>query len=415
MIMKNSFSYRNLFHEKQYMKLFIADIISRFGDSIDSLAFSWMVYEITGSPSWLAIIFGVNFIPSIIFQPFAGALVETLNKKKTMVICDLARGIVVSLTSLLLFLGHLNPWLILIFTFINSTFEAFRLPTGISVFPKIISKEKYTYAKSLSSSASRISELLGLASAGIIVGFIGTSGALFIDALTFFISAVILSFLSLKDHIKENFNFSLISYKETLKDGFLYLKEKKIIFTICLVGSLLGIFMVPINTMSTVYVKESLGLGPEGLSIFSIALTLGLSFGSYIFPMINKKLSRSSLFVIGGIILGLSYFSLYFLTLIKSLLILLSAFSIIMFLFGMGFAFLNLSINISFMYNVEEEYMARIGSIFNAMASSMNPIASFTIAAIMSFFSLNTLILISGTFCILLFISLSFNKNIKEL
>lgn len=413
--MKNSFSYKNLFHEKQYMKLLVADVISRFGDSIDSLAFSWMVYEITGSPSWLAVIFGVNFIPSIIFQPFAGALVETLNKKKTMIICDLARGVIVSLTALLLFLGHLTPWLILIFTFINSSFEAFRLPTGIAVFPKIISKEKYTHAKSLSSSASRISELLGLASAGIIVGFIGTSGALFIDAITFLASAFILSFLSLKDDIKEGFNFSIKSYSETLKGGFLYLKERKIIFTICLVGSLLGIFMVPINTMSTVYIKESLGLGPEGLSIFSIALTLGLSFGSYIFPMINKKLSRSNLFVIGGIILGLSYFSLYFLTLLKTLIILIPVFSIVMFLFGIGFAFLNLSINISFMYNVEENYMARVGSIFNAMASSMNPIASFAIAAIMSFFSLNVLILISGAFCIILFISLSFNKNIKEL
>ncbi|MFQ9978788.1 MFS transporter [Clostridium cadaveris] len=413
--MKNSFSYKNLFHEKQYMKLLVADVISRFGDSIDSLAFSWMVYEITGSPSWLAVIFGVNFIPSILLQPFAGALVETLNKKKTMIICDLARGIVVSLTALLLFLGHLTPWLILIFTFINSSFEAFRLPAGIAVFPKIISKEKYTHAKSLSSSASRISELLGLASAGIIVSFIGTSGALFIDAITFLASAFILSFLSLKDSIKEGFNFSIKSYGETLKSGFLYLKERKIIFTICLVGSLLGIFMVPINTMSTVYVKESLGLGPEGLSIFSIALTLGLSFGSYIFPMINKKLSRSNLFVIGGIILGLSYFSLYFLTLLKTLIILIPVFSIVMFLFGIGFAFLNLSINISFMYNVEENYMARVGSIFNAMASSMNPITSFAIAGIMSFFSLNVLILISGAFCIILFMSLSFNKNIKEL
>lgn len=102
--------------------------------------------------------------------------------------------------------------------------------------------------------------------------------------------------------------------------------------------------MVPINTMSTVYVKESLDLSPEGLSIFSIALTLGLSFGSYIFPMLNKKSSRSSLFIIGGIILGFSYFALYFLPSFKTSIILMPLFSIVMFLFGMGFAFLNLSV-----------------------------------------------------------------------
>lgn len=40
-----------------------------------------MVYELTGSKSWLAVIYGVNSIPTILFQPLAGALVEFFDKK----------------------------------------------------------------------------------------------------------------------------------------------------------------------------------------------------------------------------------------------------------------------------------------------------------------------------------------------
>ncbi|WP_434694343.1 hypothetical protein [Hungatella sp. SB206] len=45
------------------------------------MAYGWMVYELTGSKSWLAVIYGVNSIPTILFQPLAGALVEFFDKK----------------------------------------------------------------------------------------------------------------------------------------------------------------------------------------------------------------------------------------------------------------------------------------------------------------------------------------------
>ena len=66
--------YSELFKNKNFMRLFIADMINRFGDSIDSIALTWVVYFITGSASWSALIFGLNRIPSILIQPLAGAL-----------------------------------------------------------------------------------------------------------------------------------------------------------------------------------------------------------------------------------------------------------------------------------------------------------------------------------------------------
>lgn len=76
------YSYKDLFTEKQFLKSVIANTFGRLGDSIDSIAYSWMVYQITGSKTWLDIIWGVNTLPSILFQPFAGALIENLNQKR---------------------------------------------------------------------------------------------------------------------------------------------------------------------------------------------------------------------------------------------------------------------------------------------------------------------------------------------
>ena len=44
--------YRQIFKQREFMKMTGANFINRFGDSIDMIAFTWLVFELTGSASW---------------------------------------------------------------------------------------------------------------------------------------------------------------------------------------------------------------------------------------------------------------------------------------------------------------------------------------------------------------------------
>lgn len=124
--------YKILKTQKQYMKIIISNVVNRFGDSIDQIAFVWIVYEITHSAVWSTIIFGMNILPTICIQPFAGAFVERLKKRNIMVLCDMMRGLF-ALSIVFLYVGHLlTPWVLLGVTFFNSTVEALRVPAGLS-------------------------------------------------------------------------------------------------------------------------------------------------------------------------------------------------------------------------------------------------------------------------------------------
>ena len=70
--------YRQIFKQREFMKMTGANFINRFGDSIDMIAFTWLIFELTGSASWSAIMLGVNMIPNVLVQPFAGAIVERM-------------------------------------------------------------------------------------------------------------------------------------------------------------------------------------------------------------------------------------------------------------------------------------------------------------------------------------------------
>ena len=75
--------YQTLKDEKEFLKLAIATGINRFGDSIDALALTWLVYAITGNAMYSAFNFGINYLPTIFLTPFMGAFIEKRNKKRT--------------------------------------------------------------------------------------------------------------------------------------------------------------------------------------------------------------------------------------------------------------------------------------------------------------------------------------------
>lgn len=55
--MNTKVNYRTIFAQKEYMKIVLAAIINRFGDSVDAVAYTWLVYELTGNAGWSALIF----------------------------------------------------------------------------------------------------------------------------------------------------------------------------------------------------------------------------------------------------------------------------------------------------------------------------------------------------------------------
>ena len=53
--------YTQLKNEKEFFKLAIASAFNRFGDSIDALALTWLVYALSGNAMYSAVNFGINY------------------------------------------------------------------------------------------------------------------------------------------------------------------------------------------------------------------------------------------------------------------------------------------------------------------------------------------------------------------
>ena len=232
---RNKIGYRDVFRQKEYLKIIIAALINRFGESVDAIASTWITYELTSNATWSAIIFGMNRLPSVFITPFAGAWVEIRNKKKIMLVTDIIRALCVAFLATSYLLGFLQAWMLIITSLIISTAEAFRGPANTALTPKILEKEYYEYAMSLMSTLSTVTELIGTALAAGIIALIGTAGAIYVDMITFILSAIIILFVNSKETSLVKSDFNTTKYKEMLIEGVEYVRRKEIVFGLLIV------------------------------------------------------------------------------------------------------------------------------------------------------------------------------------
>ena len=408
-------SYKDIFYDKNFCLYMVGNLISRFGDSIDSIAYGWMVYEITGSMALMALLFGVNAIPTIIFQPIAGVFVDYKKKKNVIIICNLGRALIVTLTAFLFMMKWLRSYHLFIFTFINSTFEAFEIPAGIAGYPLIIDKEKFAYAKSVSGTLSRIVELLGLAIAASIIAIIGLSGGMLINAATFYICCICTALVKFKPENlkKQEFNFKF--YMTDLKEGYEYIKGNKLIMFITLFMAIQNILMVPMNSLSVAYVNEELLAGPELVATMNFIITLGMIIGGAIYPKLADRVEGRKLFITSGIFLGFGYVGMFFMPMINDKLLLYILIIIDGLIIGTVASIIMMRLNITFMTKVEQKYLGRAAGLLNSLSSASVPIGAWLVSGLCLFFKASQLFLIFGVFMMILFFIQKYNKSIIDI
>lgn len=407
--------YRDIFRQTEYMKMMVAALINRFGDSIDAIASVWIVYEITGNAAWSAIMFGVNRIPSIVVTPLAGAWVEGRKKKTIMVVTDLIRAVCVAFVATGYMMGFLQAWMLLITTLIISTVEAFRGPANSALLPKVLEKKYFEYGMSLSATLGSIVELIGTAIAATIIALIGTSGAIYIDMATFIISAVIIMFVNTKEQNLVKKKFDSKEYFVDLADGFSYVKKDDVLKVFLLLAVFLNAIMVPVNSLQAPLAGEILGGGAEILSIIGIAATVGMLFGSVTYPMMQKFMSDRAIWIVGG--LGVTAF--YILLpickpLYTSKLLAYIFTAVFTFILGYTVALVNSHLNVFMVKRIQQDFLARIDGITTALSTASMPVASFLVSAIVAYASTSAIFIASGVFALIVTICMLFSKTLGE-
>lgn len=81
-IQKRHSTFKTLFKRSDYLKFWMGQAISQFGDTFTSIAVPLSLYQLTKSPVQLGLGFFVSSIPWILIGPIAGGIVDHIDRKK---------------------------------------------------------------------------------------------------------------------------------------------------------------------------------------------------------------------------------------------------------------------------------------------------------------------------------------------
>jgi len=406
-------SYGPLKTQKEYLKLIAANVINRFGDSIDGIAIAWLMYQITNSAALMALILGLNYVPTILLQPFTGAIVEHLSKKRVMILFDIGRGLVVAATAALYVLGHLTPVILTCMMLLISTLEAFRSPAGSAIVPLLLQPELYKVGSALNQTASRVTELIGLALAGGVVALIGCQGALLIDAATFFLSALIIGFIRVKEILPEE-KISFQTTAQSFLEGLSLIRTSRVLVVLLLIGAMMNFMFVPLNVYATPFIVDYLKGGAEMLSIINIVLVVALGLGSVVAPKITRISGKTQLIICGLVAsLALCSFAIggYALSRVLQYSIVFGSAALL----GFSSGIINVVYNTAFLRLVPADFMARLSGISTAILVCSMPIGSFICSALAAVLPVPVAILASGVLSIGLYLLLIRVKSLDAL
>lgn len=392
-----------VFRNRNYRLLVLANIINRFGDSVDAIVFTWLTYTLTESAAFSALVFAANRLPTVLLQPLTGVWMERRPKRRAMVVTDLLRGLLVGYILLRVLTGLPTPAELLIFTLLISTVEAFRQPAGGAILPRIVPPEQYTEAISYQSGLSSAAELVGTGLGAVLISLIGNAGAMAVDVVTFILSALLLSAMVLHETLPaEPEQFSSRKLFRELGDGVAMVKESRAMAYLLLLAVVLNGLLTPYNSLEAAMTREILHSDAGILSVVGVALSLGMIAGASLFPTLSRRVPMRVLLLTGSVLLGAMYLGTVAVGrwAATPLAIYLSI-SVLMLLVGFGVALLNNFSSVLILQKCDRSYLARLSGLMGSLCGAAMPAVSLLVSILTGFISTELFFIGSGVFVLL--------------
>jgi CRP-like cAMP-binding protein/predicted MFS family arabinose efflux permease len=178
----------SVFRKRDFRLLWSAQLVSTIGTGLTDLAAGILVFTATGSAFAVGLMFMATAVPTLVVGLIAGVFVDRYDRRKIMVISDLARAAIVFAIP---FLHSINIALLYVAVAAVSTISQFFNPANDAVLPEVATDDELAAANSWIMISSFGSTSIGFALSGLLAT-IDIDIAFWLDALTFLLSALLL-------------------------------------------------------------------------------------------------------------------------------------------------------------------------------------------------------------------------------
>lgn len=180
---------------RQLWSLLLASGISQIGDQMALIALPWFVLETTGSPLLTGVAGAVTLLPSFIGGLFGGILVDRCGYQRISIVADFVSAVGVGLIPLLYSTIGLAFWQLLVLMVLRMLLVVPGLTARRALLPSIAQATGIALGRvtAVYESLQNGALLAGPPLAGLLIALFGAISVLWLDAISFVISALLIA------------------------------------------------------------------------------------------------------------------------------------------------------------------------------------------------------------------------------
>lgn len=278
---------RRALARRAFRRLFIAQTVSRWGDTFNAVAFVIVVFELTGSGLKVSGAVVMEIIPVLAFGFIAGTIIDRLPRRRVMITADIGRAVIAGLLAF-------NPdqlWALYAAAFGLSALSVFFNPAAASVTPDLVDEDELVGANSAVWSAAVLSQIILAPVAGAVVAWAGASTAFAINAASFLVSAAALTGLQVPNRPRAR---TQSRWAEAL-EGVQVIRRSRFLATLASVQALAALSAGATSALLVVLAQQHLDVEASGFGLLLGAIGIGAATGPLVLQRLVTDVRRPSL------------------------------------------------------------------------------------------------------------------------
>lgn len=271
---------------RHFVLLWQGQFVSQLGNQLHAIALMFWIKHTTGSASLMGIVLMVSMLPGVLLGPLGGTFADRFSRRKTIIVCDLLRGLcVISFAVLLFTVKDANDLLIVwlfVISVVTGILGAFFRPAITAAIPDLVPTDQIAAANSMNQSSVQVAGFLGQGLGGVLYRLLGGPLLFLIDGLTYIFSAISECFIRIPQVMPEksrNFTALVDDFKSETAVGFHYVWSHKGMRNMFLVAAVINFLLAPTAVILPFYVEDFLHCSPDWfgyiLALFGVGALIG--------------------------------------------------------------------------------------------------------------------------------------------
>jgi MFS family permease len=279
-----------------------AGTISVIGSWMQVAAQSWVVLRLTGSSAALGLAVSLQAVPSLLLGPWAGVLADRVSRRAVLSCSQTVHALLALTLAALAATDHLSAGVLFVAALLTGLIGAAEGPANGAIAAELVDGDDLPNAIALGGVSNSLGRVVGVASAGIVLGLVGPSAAFALNALSFLPVLFVLRTLTVgvapvRDRSRSNPWMDLA-------EGMRVVRHHGSLLLTLLVAFVLGAFGRNYQVTMAVMAADVFHRGAGGYAVLSMAFAVGALIGGAIAAQWGRSTFRSVLVVgaLGGVL-----------------------------------------------------------------------------------------------------------------